>query len=458
MAEVKKVELGEGSVGKLLFRLAVPAITAQMVNALYNMVDRMYIGHMAGVGAAALTGVGVTFPVITLISAFAALVSMGGAPLASINLGMGKKERAEVILGNCTLALIVTAAILTAFFSLYGREVLLKFGASENTIVYAWSYMRIYCLGTLFVQLALGLNAFINAQGYTTMGMLTVLIGALCNVVLDPIFIFALGLGVRGAAYATVISQGISSAWVVGFLTVGKSYLRIHLRCMKPDFHVLAPAVALGASPFTMQFTNSVLNVCFNTSLLKYGGDLAVGAMTILSSIVQFVFLPLQGLAQGAQPITSFNYGARKYDRVKRVYLLLLACSLSLAFMIWAIAEFAPWLPVSVFTREPELSALSIWALRIYIFSYPFMGLQMACQHTFVALGNARTSLFVALLRKVFLLIPLIYILPNFFEDKVFAVFLAEPMSDCISATTAVILFVLFFKKIQRGEYDPAAK
>ena len=458
MAEVKKVDLGEGSVGKLLFRLALPAITAQMVNALYNLVDRMYIGHMPGVGAAALTGVGVTFPVIMLTSAFAALVSMGGAPLASISLGMGKKDRAEVILGNCTFALIVTSTILTIFFSFYGRAVLLRFGASENTIIYAWPYLQIYCLGTLFVQLSLGLNAFINAQGYTTIGMLTVLIGAICNVVLDPIFIFVLGLGVRGAALATIISQGISSVWVVAFLTVGKSYLRIRLHCMKPDFHILAPAVALGASPFTMQFTESVLNVCFNTSLLKYGGDLAVGAMTIVGSIQHFVFLPLQGLSQGAQPITSFNYGARKYDRVKRVYLLLLASSLSFAFMVWGISEFIPWLPVSIFTHEPELSALSIWALRIYIFAYPFMGLQTACQQTFVALGNAHTSLFVALLRKVFLLIPLIYILPNFFEDKVFAVFLAEPMSDWISATTAAVLFVLFFKKIQRGEYDPSKK
>ena len=362
-------------------------------------------------------------------------------------LGMGKKDRAEVVLGNCTLALILTATLLTTFFSLYGREVLLKFGASENTIIYAWSYLQIYCLGTLFVQLALGLNAFINAQGYTTIGMLTVLMGAVCNVVLDPIFIFVLGLGVRGAALATVISQGISSAWVVAFLTVGKSYLRIRLCCMKPDFHVLAPAVALGASPFTMQFTDSVLNVCFNTSLLKYGGDLAVGAMTIVGSVFNFVFLPLQGLTQGAQPITSFNYGPRKYDRVKRVFLLLLASTLVLAFIVWGLAEFVPWLPVSIFTREPELSALSIWALRIYLFAYPFMGLQVSCQQTFVALGNARTSLFVALLRKVFLLIPLIYILPNFFKDKVFAVFVAEPLSDFISATTAAILFVLFFKK-----------
>ena len=458
MAEVKKVELGEGSVGKLLFRLALPAIAAQMVNALYNVVDRMYIGHMAGVGAAALTGVGVTFPVIMLTSAFAALVSMGGAPLASINLGMGKKERAEVILGNCTFALIVTAAVITTFFSIFGREVLLKFGASENTIIYAWSYLQIYCLGTLFVQLALGLNAFINAEGYTTIGMLTVLIGAVCNVILDPIFIFVLGLGVRGAALATIISQGISSAWVVAFLTGGKSYLHIRLRCMKPDFSVLAPAVALGASPFTMQFTTSALNVCFNTSLLKYGGDMAVGAMTIVSSVEHLALLPIQGIAQGAQPITSYNYGARKYDRVKRVYLLLLVSSISLAFMVWAIAEFAPWLPVSIFTRDPELSALSIWALRIYLFAYPFMGVQSSCQQSFVALGNAHTSLFVALLRKVFLLIPLIYLLPNFFENKVFAVFLAEPISFFVSATTAAILFVLFFKKIQRGEYDPAER
>ena len=311
--EAKEVDLGSGSVGKLLFNLAIPAITAQIINVLYNMVDRMYIGHLPGVGANALTGVGVTFPVIMAISAFAALVSMGGAPRASIMLGKGKKDEAENILGNCTTALIVVAVVLTAFFLTFGRSILLMFGASANTIEYGWAYMQIYSLGTIFVQLALGLNAFINAQGYAKTGMLTVLIGAVCNIILDPILMFGFHMGVRGAALATIISQGISAAWVVLFLLSKKSYLNIRPHYMKPKAEVLMPAIALGAAPFVMQFTESILNICFNTSLLKYGGDVAVGAMTIMGSVMQFSLLPLQGLTQGAQPIISFNFGAKNW-------------------------------------------------------------------------------------------------------------------------------------------------
>ena len=448
LSGAKEVDLGNGSVGRLLIRLALPAIAAQVVNVLYNLVDRMYIGHLANVGAAALTGVGVTFPLITVISAFAALVSMGGAPRASIMMGADHNDMAEHILGNCTFALIVVATVLTAFISFYGKSVLLMFGASENTVVYAWQYMQIYCLGTIFVQLALGLNAFINAQGFTMTGMLTVLIGAVINIVLDPIFIFVLGMGVRGAALATIISQGISSAWVVLFLTSRRSVLRIRLRYMKAEPKILGPAIALGISPFVMQFTESALNICFNTSLLRYGGDIAVGAMTILNSVMHFAWLPLNGLCQGAQPITSFNYGAGKFDRIRSVFKILLVSCVSLATLLWLISEFATGLPVAIFTRDPELTAAAKWALRIYIFSFPLMGIQTACQHTFISLGNARASTFVALLRKVFLLIPFIYILPMFFEDKVFAVFLAEPIADCMSATTASVLFYLFFRKI----------
>lgn len=311
--EAKEVDLGTGSVGKLLFQLALPAITAQIINVLYNMVDRMYIGHLPGEGAHALTGVGVTFPVIMAISAFAALVSMGGAPRASIMLGKGRKEEAENILGNCTTALITVAVVLTAFFLIFGRSILLMFGASGNTIEYGWAYMQIYSLGTIFVQLALGLNAFINAQGYAKTGMYTVLIGAICNIILDPILMFVFHMGVRGAALATIISQGISAVWVVLFLISNKSYLKIRACYMRPKREILMPAIALGAAPFVMQFTESILNICFNTSLLKYGGDVAVGAMTIMGSVMQFSLLPLQGLTQGAQPIISFNYGAKSW-------------------------------------------------------------------------------------------------------------------------------------------------
>lgn len=449
--EAKEVDLGSGSVGKLLFRLAVPAITAQIINVLYNMVDRMYIGHLPGEGANALTGVGVTFPIIMAISAFAALVSMGGAPRASIMLGKGKKDEAENILGNCTTALIVVALTLTAFFLVFGRRILLMFGASGNTIEYGWAYMQIYSLGTIFVQLALGLNAFINAQGYAKTGMYTVMIGAICNIILDPILMFGFRLGVRGAALATIISQGISAAWVVLFLLSDKSYLKIRPRCMKLRAEVLMPAVALGAAPFVMQFTESILNICFNTSLLKYGGDVAVGAMTIMGSVMQFSLLPLQGLTQGAQPIISFNYGARKMDRVSRAFKILLISSMGYSTLLWAICMFEPMIFIAIFTKDAALISFSTWSIHIYMAATLIFGAQLACQQTFIALGDSKTSLFLALLRKVILLIPLIYILPNFLENKVFAVFLAEPIADTIAVCTTVTLFVFSFQKLKRS-------
>ena len=448
--EAKEVDLGTGSVGKLLFQLALPAITAQIINVLYNMVDRMYIGHLPGEGAHALTGVGVTFPVIMAISAFAALVSMGGAPRASIMLGKGRKEEAENILGNCTTALITVAVVLTAFFLIFGRSILLMFGASGNTIEYGWAYMQIYSLGTIFVQLALGLNAFINAQGYAKTGMYTVLIGAICNIILDPILMFVFHMGVRGAALATIISQGLSAAWVVLFLISNKSYLKIRTCFMRPKREILMPAIALGAAPFVMQFTESILNICFNTSLLKYGGDVAVGAMTIMGSVMQFSLLPLQGLTQGAQPIISFNYGAKKLDRVSRTFRLLLTSCMTYSTVLWAVAMFAPMVYIRIFTQDAALTAFSEWSIRIYMAASLLFGAQLACQQTFIAIGDSKTSLFLALLRKVILLIPLIYVLPNLFENKVFAVFVAEPIADTIAVCTTVTLFLLSFRKMKR--------
>ena len=446
----KEVDLGSGSVGKLLFKLALPAIAAQIINVLYNMVDRMYIGHIPGVGADALTGVGVTMPFIMAISAFAALVSMGGAPRASIMMGKGDKEQAENILGNCTAMLIVIAVILTTVVLVFGKPILLMFGASDRTVGYAWAYMQIYALGTIFVQLALGLNAFINAQGYATMGMLTVLIGAVLNIILDPIFIFAMGLGVRGAALATILSQAVSSFWVVRFLTGRKSFLRIHLKYLRPRARILLPCVALGVSPFIMQFTESVLSVCFNTSLLKYGGNVAVGAMTILTSVMQFSMLPLQGLTQGAQPILSFNYGAGKIERVNHTFVLLLASCLTYSTLLWAVSMFAPQVFIAIFTGDAALTEYSRWAIRIYMAASLLFGAQIACQQTFISLGNAKASVFLALLRKVILLIPLIFILPAFFENKVMAVFLAEPIADTIAVTVTVTMFLVSFSRLKR--------
>lgn len=444
----KEADLGKDSLGPLLLKLALPAILAQIINVLYNMVDRMYIGHIPKVGPSALTGVGVTMPVIMAISAFAALVSMGGAPRASIMLGLGEHPKAEKILGNCTVMLVIMAIILTAVFLIWGEPILMVFGASEATIGYALDYMRIYALGTIFVQLALGLNAFINAQGYAKIGMITVAIGALCNIVLDPIFIFSMSMGVKGAALATIISQAISSIFVVYFLTSKRSGLRIKLDNLKLDFQVILPCLALGLSPFIMQFTESVISVCFNTSLLKYGGDIAVGSMTILTSVMQFSMLPLQGLTQGAQPIISFNYGAENIDRVKRAFKLLLKISLSYSMLLWAVAMFIPDTFIYIFTSHGELATYTRWAIRIYMAASGIFGIQIACQQTFIAIGNAKTSVFLAVLRKVLVLIPLIFILPMFIENQAFAVFLAEPIADTIAVSVTATLFYQTYKRL----------
>lgn len=441
-------DLGRDKIGPLLFKLAMPAIVAQIVNLLYNMVDRMYIGHIAGVGSEALTGVGVCMPVIMAVSAFAALVSMGGAPRASIMMGRGDQKQAESILGNCTAMLAGVAVALTLAVSVWGQDILLAFGASENTIPYAWQYMQIYALGTLFVQLALGLNAFINAQGFARVGMMTVVIGAACNIVLDPLFIFAFGMGVRGAALATILSQAVSCVWIVRFLTSEKSRLRIRRGNLRLRKNTMMPCLALGLAPFIMQFTESVLFVCFNTSLLRYGGDIAVGAMTILSSVMQFSMLPLQGLTQGAQPIVSFNYGAGNVGRVKQTFWLLLKCTMTYSGMMWLLCMLTPQLFISIFTANAELAAFTRWAIRIYMAATLIFGVQIACQQTFIALGNSRTSAFLALLRKVILLIPLIFILPQFIGDKVLAVFLAEPVADVVAVSVTATLFAREYRRL----------
>lgn len=441
-------ELGNEKISSLLFRMAVPAITAQIINLLYNLVDRMYIGHIEGVGATALTAVGVTMPVIMVISAFAALVSMGGAPRASIMMGKGDKDSAEKIMGNCTTALVFISAVLTAAVLLFGENMLMAFGASENTVGYALDYMNIYACGTIFVQIALGLNAFITAQGFAKISMITVLVGAVLNIVLDPIFIFGLDMGVKGAALATIISQAVSALWVLRFLTGNMTVLKIRRRHLKIDFKVLLPCLALGLSPFIMQSTESILIVSFNTSLLKYGGDLAVGAMTILSSVMQFSMLPLSGLTQGAAPIISYNYGAGNGSRVKDAFILLLKISLIYSAALWAIAMIYPQIFAVIFTKDSELIGISVRSMRIYMAASLLFGIQISCQQTFIALGNARTSVFLAVLRKIILLIPLIYILPIFFENKVDAVFLAEPVADVIAVTVTSLMFFRQFKNV----------
>ncbi|MEG0492871.1 MAG: MATE family efflux transporter [Clostridia bacterium] len=445
-------ELGTKPIGKLLFGLAVPAITAQIVNVLYNMVDRMYIGHIPNIGAFALTGVGVTFPIIMLVSAFATLASMGGAPRASIMMGRGDHQEAERILGNCTSALAGMAVLLTAAIFLFGKQLLMMFGASEATIGYAWEYLSIYAVGTISVQMALGLNAFITAQGFSKISMLTVLLGAICNIVLDPIFIFGFGMGVRGAAWATVISQTVSAVWVLRFLSGKKTGLKIKTENLRIKPKVYLPCMALGLSPFIMQSTESILTVCFNSSLLRFGGDMAVGAMTILSSVMQFSMLPLQGLTQGAQPIVGYNYGADNRERVKKCFKLLVISCLTYSGFLWALVMLFPQIFAAMFTNDAALTAITVHSLRIYMAVSGIFGIQIACQQTFIAVGNAKTSVFLALLRKVFLLIPLIFILPSFLPNKVDAVFLAEPIADAIAVTVTAIMFWRYFSRYLKGQ------
>ena len=447
-------DLGKGNVGRLLFRLALPTITSQIVNMLYNLVDRVYIGHMQPVetvGKLALTGVGVCLPVIMIITAFASLVGMGGSPRASIQEGRGDLEGSERIMGNCFSMLLGVSVVLTVIFQAFARPLLMTFGASDNTVEYALAYMQIYTLGTIFVQITLGMNAYITAQGFTTVSMRTVLIGAGLNTVLDPIFIFGLNMGVRGAALATILSQAVSAAWVLRFLTGPKSKWRLRRENLRPQKQVVLPCLALGLSPFIMQSTESLIAVCFNSSLLKYGGDLAVGTMTVLTSIMQFAMMPLQGLTQGAQPIVSYNYGARNADRVRQAFRVLLISCLTYSLTLWVLIHLFPTVFISIFTPDGELIEYAAWAVRIYMGATGIFGIQIACQQTFVALGNAKTSLFLAVLRKIILLIPLIYILPRFMENQVLAVFLAEPAADFLAVCTTAAMFSVQFRRTMKS-------
>lgn len=440
-------QLGTESIGKLLLKLSMPAIAAQLINLLYNLVDRMYIGHIPKIGKLALTGVGVTLPLIMIISAFAALISMGGAPRASIFLGKKEYQNAEKTLGNSFTLLIIISIIITIIFQLYSKNLLMMFGASEQTINYAFDYIKIYSLGTIFVQLTLGLNAFITAQGFAKISMCTVIIGAVTNIILDPICIFALNMGVRGAALATIISQSISMIWILKFLTSKKASIKLKKQYMRLDSKIILPCLALGLSPFIMQSTESLIQICFNSSLYKYGGDLAVGAMTILTSCMQFAMLPLTGLTQGSQPIISYNYGAKNKERVKKGFKLLLISCIAYSSAIWAFAMIFPQVFVLIFNNDAELVQFTSNALRIYMAVILIFGIQIACQQTFIAIGNAKCSLFLALLRKIILLIPLIYIMPLFIENKTTAVFMAEPIADVIAVLTTSILFFFQFKK-----------
>ncbi len=439
--------LATAPVGKLLLKLSLPTILAQLVNMLYNIVDRIYIGHMPEGGDLALTGVGVCMPIIMVVSAFAALVGAGGAPRASIFMGKGDNPSAERTMGGCFGAQIIVSVVLTLLLLVFGEGLLLSFGASENTIGYAADYLSVYSFGTLFVQITLGMNAYITAQGFTAVGMYTTLIGALINIALDPLFIYGFNMGVKGAALATVISQGVCCVWVILFLCGKKTLLKLKAQNLIPLPRVVLPCFALGLAHFVMQSSESVIAICFNSSLLRYGSDLAVGAMTILTSVMQFAMLPLQGLAQGSQPIIGFNYGARLGSRVKQGYKYLLLASLCYSFTVWGLIMLFPSAFASIFTPDESLIAFTADALRVYCAALCIFGIQIACQMTFVSLGRAPESVTVAVMRKFVLLLPLIFTLPAFFADKTFAVYLAEPIADVIAVSFTAVLFFFRFKK-----------
>lgn len=439
--------LGTAPIGKLLLKLSIPTVIAQLINMLYNVVDRIYIGHIPGEGSLALTGVGVCMPIIMIVTAFAALISSGGAPRASICMGKQDNKSAEQILGNCFSLQIVVSIVLTVVLLIWNKDLLMAFGASKNTLGYATDYMHIYALGTLFVQLTLGMNAFITAQGFTTTSMVSVLIGAICNITLDPVFIFVFNMGVKGAALATVLSQAISTIWVVVFLSGKKTQLHLLKKYMDLKPKIFLPCVALGLATFIMQASESVVTVCFNSSLLHYGGDIAVGAMTILTSVMQFAMLPLQGIAQGSQPIASYNYGSKNADRVKKTFRLLVITCLTYSTLLWAAVQIIPKVFVSIFTSDAKLVAFTAPMLKIYLGGLFLFGIQIACQITFTSLGKAVNSIIVAVVRKFVLLLPLIYIMPHVVSNPTIGVYMAEPIADIIAVLFTSVLFTFQFKK-----------
>lgn len=436
-------------VRKAFFRLALPAVAAQLINILYNLVDKMFIGHIPGVGKQALAGVGVTAPVILAISAFAALVSMGGAPKASIFMGKGDNEQAEKVMGSCAWMLIVLSVVLTAFMLIFGKMILQLFGASDNTILYATDYMNIYCVGTLFTQLTLGLNAFITAQGKTLISMCNVAVGAVTNIVLDAILINGFGMGVKGAALATVIAQGVSTCFVIHYLIKPTSQLKLRLKNIRFERKLLLPCILLGTSPALMQLTENMVAISFNTSLQKYGGDIAVASMSILTSIMQFVMLLLPGLVQGAQPLLSYNLGAKNISRVKKTFRLLLICCLSGSFLIWLVCMLIPQNVASIFTDDVPLITYTGKSMRIYLEMLLIYGIQVACQYSFVALDQAKKAIFLTIWRKIILLIPLIFILPRILSGSAMEVFLAEPIADTIAICTTAPMFYYYYRKLK---------
>ena len=443
-------DMGSGSVKRWMVKMAVPAVIGQVVNLLYNIVDRIYIGHISGIGGSALTGVGLFTPIVMLITAFAMRAGAGGAPRAAIAMGKGSREEAEKIMANCFTVLLILAVILTAVFSVFLPSLLRLFGASDVTLPYGTTYGRIYILGSIFVLTVMGMNPFLTTQGFSRMSMMTTVIGAGINIVLDPIFIFVLDLGVAGAALATVLSQAVSAVWILKFLTGKKTLLKLKPGNMTLERKIIAPCLGLGVSSFVMVSTESLLSISFTSSLSRYGGDVAVGAMTVLTSINQLIMMPMQGVCQGGQPLMSFNYGARKLNRVKEAFLCQFLTCVTYTAVFWSLLMLFPNAFAGIFTSDTALVEYTAWAIRVFLAGCFSVGFQISCQQAFMALGQAKTSLIMACLRKLILLIPLIFILPLFFENQAFAVFLAEPVSDILSAVVTTAVFARFFRKLMK--------
>lgn len=445
-------DMGTGSVKKLMVRMAVPALVGQVINLLYNIVDRIYIGHIPDIGGVALTGVGLFTPILMLVTAFAMLAGAGGAPRAAIAMGRGQKDEAEQIVGNCFTVLMILAVVLTAVFYVTLSPLIRLFGGSDSTLPYALEYGRIYILGSVFVLIVMGMNTFITTQGFAKTSMLTTVIGAVINIVLDPIFIFVLDMGVTGAALATVLSQAVSAIWILKFLMGKKTILRLKAKNLRLVPKIITPCLSLGVSSFIMISTESILSISFTSSLARFGGDVAVGAMTVLTSINQLVTMPLTGICQGGQPLISFNYGARKLDRVKEAFFCQFFVCIAYTTGFWLLLMFFPSFFAGIFTSDMALVDYTGWALRIFLAGAFSIGFQISCQQAFMALGQAKISLFMACLRKLILLIPMIFILPFFFQNKAMAVFLAEPISDILAAAVTTFMFFRFFRKMMKGE------
>ncbi len=453
MERTAENDFSRGSVVKNILGLAVPMTLAQLINVLYNVVDRIYIGRIPEHATLSLTGIGLSLPMITMVIAFANLFGMGGAPLCSIERGRGNLEEAEKIMGNSFTMLVIFGALLTALGLLFKKPLLYAFGASDSTYPFADAYITIYLLGSIFVMVGLGMNSFINSQGFGKVGMCTVLLGAVANIILDPIFIFGLGMGIRGAALATIISQFLSAVWIVRFLTGKRTILRLRPSCLRLQWRRIRAIIGLGMSGFTMAITNCTVQIVCNAALQVFGGDLYVGVMTVINSLREVASMPVQGVTNSAQPVMGFNYGAEEYGRVKKAIVFTSLFSIVYTTLAWAVLHGFPEFFIRIFNQDQALIEAGIPALRLYFFGFFMMSLQFAGQAVFVALGMSKQAVFFSIFRKVVIVVPLTLLLPTMFGMGTDGVFLAEPISNFIGGAACFgTMLLLVWTRLTRQE------